>query len=85
MGVCLGRVRRDGISVGEQGHPLAVRLPDRPIDGWQNATRGFHTLTFHMTQRPGMFGRYETLPVGELVAPAQFQQLNVKAWLMRRI
>jgi len=29
--------------------PVAVRLLDRRIDGGHDATRGFHTLTFHMT------------------------------------
>jgi hypothetical protein len=83
-----GAVREDGVNntASDPGHPLAVRFLDRLIDGGQDATRGFHTLTFHMTLRPGISGAdARRCPVGSVVASAQFQQLNVKAWLIRRI
>jgi len=64
------------------------RLLDLSVDGGHDVTRGFHTLAFHMTLRPGSlaFGAsLERSPNGQVVAPAQSQQVNVKAWLMRRI
>ncbi len=54
-----GRARTGGRCDGWRGrkpvdrhHPPAIRRLEQPIDGGHDATRGFHTLTFHMTRRP---------------------------------
>jgi len=72
----------------DQRDPPAVRLLDRRSDGGHDATRGFHTLTFHITMRPEYWKpgtSSKRYPSARWSAPGQFQQVNVKAWLIGRI
>jgi hypothetical protein len=77
-----GRLRRRVGSSGQQRGNAASGDGDHE----HNDTRGFHTLHFPLiTLRPNATATATRRPNRNVVVHRGFQQLNVKAWLMRRI